>query len=352
MRRKWTAFLMVCIMAVYMLAPTASAETYNVSGVTVTLPEGDVLLSHEEENIVFENNMSGMTMVTVVALESLGVDEELIDMFSEDMLLKLVGGALASDSVLPEGEVTEIAGRSCYLSNTEDHGFQSVTALVLEGTHLVFIQRYFYKDVDADEATAALEDLMGCISQSEAGVEESVSSDVQQMDAGGYSLNDGTMVLHISEDDYNIFTANNAEDSPSLSRTGYTKTQMDLYVDAANLELFILPYEAKDTKFSIHVKSEESMYTDQNALMIDDSEWELICLGLMAGFGQSKYETVVKDDARYCVIDYQVASSNSRRYTTIHNGYMIYIWASRDNAELTQEDIALLEDVVNAIEYR
>lgn len=364
MREKWIGSILLCAILMLALVSGAYAQSYNFHGVIIDIPSDMEVMSADNQLIEVEINSISQVRISVDPTEAMGIDKEFISMIGEEFFLEYVASILAEGLDVYSSEITELADRKCYVVNSTttdyDMTLEVNLALTLAGENLVsvwyvhIIEVSGREFVDPDEKT--LENIMGWISESSA--QDEWRTDAELSDNGTveqfnvYEMLNGDLVFCLDENKMNIFTDNNEEKGLSLSRTGYEKTQMDLYVSLSSNELFILPLGAKDSKISIAVSVKEDKYSPNDSfLTLSEAEWNLTANALAAGFGVTEYETIERDDVRYCVFDWHTGMSYQKRYATMHNGSMIYIYASRDGEELSQEDISLLIEVVESAEY-
>ena len=88
------------------------------------------------------------------------------------------------------------------------------------------------------------------------------------------------------------------------------------------------------------------MATDAAADAI--SQLNMIYLGF-EGTGASNKEIVYINDVPYLKFDFM--GGTQKRYATIVNEDMIYIWAECDSGTVTEKDAAILLEIVESIKY-
>ena len=158
------------------------------------------------------------------------------------------------------------------------------------------------------------------------------------------------MRVHISENDLNIFTLDTSEDSISYQRlpagesTIYTRMKLldaSLIVSRPYMPYhdFYVMVRIKDDKYKGMISWREASEKDIDVLIHTMFDPKLI-----------DYSLYYTDSGVFAELNLTF-EQDSLRYATIHNGDMIYIQGKSGHGPLTDEDIALVRQVVDSIEF-
>ena len=170
--------------------------------------------------------------------------------------------------------------------------------------------------------------------------------------AGGFRIAKVPMVVRLSEDDYNVFTQDNDPDSPSMQRCGYPVDKVNLYTQGVGIDLLVGYKDEDFTAFNIQIRVKDEKYpghADWDTLDDAGIGAEMSALFMQDG-SASSYDIHRTPGFAWTRFAMKIDGSNGLRFVTIKNHDIIYVHAHRYDSPLTDDDLALLETVVNAIE--
>jgi hypothetical protein len=155
---------------------------------------------------------------------------------------------------------------------------------------------------------------------------------------------------------YDIFFQDNQGNQEALKRKNVTKEQMDKFMQLSGEDVLVLPKDATDIinstwEITVRVKA-GAMYQelgDFNSLSRPALEQysEELTSSFMGNSGYQLFET---EETIFCVFDWNPPRVNhQQRYASIVNEKMVYIWFSRPNGELTDDDRAMLREIVSSL---
>ena len=240
-------------------------------------------------------------------------------------------------------------GVNCYSANTELLGASAVIAIMqydndfwvlicLEGKNLT--------------ASSVFEEVYGSISVAESMDDDTGlnSTQVQYNENDGYTISEIPAIVHLDDQEINIYTQNTPEDSLTMQRTDVDKATMDWYVGAQNAKMIITYPNITAQEFRIEIRVKDEQYS--GAPSWDElNETELsIVMHMLYKDQISPYEVYKTDTATFTVFKMS-SDKDGLRYATVKNGDMIYVHMERNNGALTDEDDALLKRVVDSMEF-
>ena len=360
--------LLLCLMAL----PACAEGSRTYGGITLTpgnnwmeMPgEGDydqfVCLDNVAVAAVNHNDLSGVA----AEMGDAALDPAIMKLFIESTICKRTG----ADHV---EWMDRDDGIACAMAAFEMNGVPAVMAMAGSGPDLVTMLFYLPAQNEADlsatamdfmrqlrPAGATVEDKPDAVTSPETAEPEAVTSpetaeagDAPGTAADGIRIPEVPMTVHLSEDDCNLFTQDNDPNSPSMQRCPYGADKMNLYTRGLGISLMVTHKDENPMAFNIQIRVKDDKYTGRpDWSMLDDAGIQNAMRMLYnldpAVENHEVYRTPGFAWSRFAL----GFDRNALRYATIQNGDMIYVHAMRDDGPLTDEDLALLEAVVNAIE--
>lgn len=331
----------------------ALAESYYVGGLVIS-PPSTVDFDHIENNMIsFNFGVTESIIIVAYNLQDFGLTTDSMSLFGEEMALKYVANTIANYE-FKLSEIQETSNKK-YIELTNEKETSSMIGntkfyVLLYDTSFVLVN--IQSIVGYSKTT--LDDVLSWISISNAkSTIVQPQTETPKVVDGKYLLNNGLIVLTLDDTKYNIISKDNDESSRTLTRLPYSKEELDSFASLNNYDLTIFPIDTDLNEFSIHIRIKEDSHLGINNIADFDedvSNWFFEIM--MNGFDVEQYHTVRINGILFCVFDWQIMGSTQRRYATIYDEDMIYIWAEREGKTLQFSDIQLLEEVIRNIEIR
>lgn len=173
-------------------------------------------------------------------------------------------------------------------------------------------------------------------------------------EAKKYSFLDGKMLMYLSEEQYDVFTQDNTDNQLSLERQGIAQEKMDEYMQISGyaLKAVSVGEDFIDPEFVITLNVKDKDYEGiPNLKNFPQEEKELMGSTMILGWpGTDSYEWYSTETADYIVFDTQL-SGYERRYATIFDGRMIYIFLTDFEGPLDFEEKEILREIVDNIVF-
>ncbi len=203
----------------------------------------------------------------------------------------------------------------------------------------------------ADRAVANMDEALSWITLQDAAAVEIAVPQARQAD-GSYLLPDASLTLRVDPEKYAVLAQNNAADDPSLALLGYNKAQADNYMLMSNKDLMVIPAGGAIDDLNISIRVKPGEYQDVPDLAaLSEADQQLWMTTLASSFGADECFSVQMDSATYCAFDAAIAGQSQRRYATIKNNALIYIWAESTTRALAAPDVETLEEIVNGVTF-
>lgn len=167
---------------------------------------------------------------------------------------------------------------------------------------------------------------------------------------GRYYLSAGPFMANIDEKAFYVLSKNTPENSSTFKHLKIkNKEEADRLVARLQLDLYIVPKEKPDTDVIIAVRIKDKKYEEIGSFsLLYEQYGDTIMETLVAGFGATQYEIYEKNGFVYCLFDVAIDGIYQKRYATIEDGDMIYIWAEK-NEPLTEMEMEYLRCIVDSI---
>ncbi len=153
---------------------------------------------------------------------------------------------------------------------------------------------------------------------------------------------------------YNTYGKSSGYTEEMCKAQGVTYENMSKYLDMTDDGFIMVPENEPfaDAAFEIRAKLKNSKdYGIINLNDLNEDELKYAADTLVAGFtGAEGYEIVKTDKATFIVFDWKTVK-NTRRYATVIDGCMIYIYGETNAGPLTEENKSYLDAVAKSIDY-
>lgn len=179
----------------------------------------------------------------------------------------------------------------------------------------------------------------------------------EQSDSGAmrvFDLPAGPFSVTLDESRYNILFAGMSESEPAAVRSGFNAIDFDFYMKPSNYALLMYDINARfPADFQIMIRIKDQKYPGMDTRRDPPAQTTAFFNAVYSGFpgtsGASGKEIVTVNGVPY--LKFSWMNGTELRYATVINEDMIYIWVSRRNGKVTEEDAALLREVVESIRY-
>lgn len=170
-----------------------------------------------------------------------------------------------------------------------------------------------------------------------------------------YALQDGPFTVTLDESKHNILVSGMQTSEAAVIRSGIDANTFESYMSIQNRSLMMFGInERVPAEFDISIRIKDKKYEDVDLRKCSTVEAAMILNELYTDFASSAFtisnkEIVTINGVPY--LKFMWMDGSELRYATIVNSDMIYIWATRDNDTVTDDDSALLLQVVESIKY-
>jgi len=168
-----------------------------------------------------------------------------------------------------------------------------------------------------------------------------------------YTLSEGPFTLTLDAGRYNIVTSEMPADDPAVIRSGIKADMFETYMSLVNKSLILTDIDDKipAAKYEIAVRIKDSKYPGVD--LRECSEWlaDMMLDTIYSSFSGTASDKEIISVNGVPYLKFSWMNGSQLRYATIIGGDMIYIWAARDSGRVTDEDAALLLQVVESVKY-
>ena len=281
--------------------------------------------------------------------------ESIIELMTDDMKQSLLKEELqtAISTFTVSGEIqTAALGDGivgCYCSckeGTQQYAVAKILAKREEWTMICSSQ-----DATNDVQAALTEAMDGIqLRQADGAAQENTPSSGMSGDSSGYEIPEVPMIVHVSEEDVNVYTLDTPADGLTMSRTSLPKESVDAYVKGINASMILSPSYDDNLDYNIQIRVKDDKYSGLKSWNeASDAEIDAL-VNMMYGDKLDEYSLYKTEQGVFAQMKLTF-DVNSLRYATIQNGDMIYIQGRKNSGPLTDDDLALLKTVVDSIEF-
>ncbi len=153
---------------------------------------------------------------------------------------------------------------------------------------------------------------------------------------------------------YTLFTRSIDENSEELRRMNIAKDDLVTYLNAYGSEFLAV---SPDGNMEVMLKLKKTGFGSNNLNSQSIDVVSSFAEGLQKGFGAKTYELVERDDITWVKLTYLQPVSDSStpadiiRYTTVANGWDVYLWGSSYNGKLTQQNSIELQNMLDSFSF-
>lgn len=346
---------LVAIIALLCIAAVSHAETVTLTGLEINIPDNWTIVSLSESDINVESDDS---VVISIGCTELGLSADIVAQVAEARLLEMIYDAtleflpydIDADYVIEE---LESGKKALFFSgDVKSPRAYVYVAMMIVDTRFVMIVSVGTQGMERVERHCR--DALNWINFSPAKpippVDEKAMNTPQ---TARYELNDAQIYVNIDDNMYNVFTNANSNYDAAIIRSGYDATRINSYMALSNYELAVSYIDEDLLIFSVNVRVKKDMYGDIGSFKELPSYLRPSVMDvLVSGFnGASDYTIYERDDVCYCVFDCVTSGYYERRYATVYDDDMIYVFAQREGEPLTDADLELLETIIDSMEY-
>ena len=167
-----------------------------------------------------------------------------------------------------------------------------------------------------------------------------------------YTIPEGPFTVVLDEAKYNIITSGMSADDPAVLRSGIPSGMFETYMSLSNTSLIMTDInDALPAPFEIDIRVKDGKYDD-----LDLREYNAVYANLMldtiySSFGDTASGKEIVNINGVPYLKFSWLNGSELRYATIINGDMIYIWVNHDAGEVSDDEAALLLEVVKSVKY-
>ena len=168
-----------------------------------------------------------------------------------------------------------------------------------------------------------------------------------------YTLSDGPFTVTLDATKYNIVTTGMATSDPAVVRSGIGADMFETYMSLNGKSLIMTDINDKvpAAKFDISIKIKDKKYADVDLRKCSTADANMMLDMIYTSFsGSATGKEIVKING-VPYLKFSWMNDTQLRYATIVGGDMIYIWATRDDGKVTDDDAALLLQVVESVVF-
>lgn len=168
-----------------------------------------------------------------------------------------------------------------------------------------------------------------------------------------YTLSDGPFTVTLDATKYNIVTTGMATSDPAVVRSGIGADMFETYMSLNGKSLIMTDINDKvpAAKFDISIKIKDKKYADVDLRKCSTADANMMLDMIYTSFsGSATGKEIVKING-VPYLKFSWMNDTQLRYATIVGGDMIYIWATRDDGKVTDDDAALLLQVVESVKF-
>lgn len=222
---------------------------------------------------------------------------------------------------------------------------KKLLSLLLAGSMLFSLSACGDEEKDKDEDKKHKADVIEDI-----GVEEKSENEAKVDTSEMYYISDLDSWISVPEE-YKLFTRDMDESSPYLTERGTTKTEIVNYLDAYGSEFAAI---TPDDNMEVMFKYRKTGFGADNLISLDDKTIASFAEGLMIGYRTDSYELAEVNGVMWVKVKYSHSVLGSPvpaeyvKYTTVANGYDIYLWGASYDGKLTEQNMQELQDMLES----
>lgn len=152
-------------------------------------------------------------------------------------------------------------------------------------------------------------------------------------------------------EEYTLFTRDMDESSDALKAQGLSKNDLVSYLDAYGSEFVAI---TPDGNMEVMLKFTKTGFGLDNLISQSEDVISGYAEGLQIGFNAEQYELIENNEMMWVKCAYSQSIYGSTvpadvvRYTTVANGWDVFLWGSSYNGELTQQNLDELQSMLNS----
>lgn len=170
---------------------------------------------------------------------------------------------------------------------------------------------------------------------------------------------DTTRMYHIAKtdswilipDQYTLFTREMDESADALKKRGLSKNDLVSFLDAYGAEFVAI---TPDGNMEVMLQFKKTGFDSDNLISQSEGAISSYAEGLQIGLGAEQYELIENNNMMWVKLAYshpvagQSTPADYVRYTTIANGWDIYLWGASYNGKLTPQNLQELQGMWNS----